>query len=153
MVRSGPDPAQLRQFIAQLRPGAVVRLHQPVADKVKRHVLISAAAERSLAFIINTLPSPFILAREELKRRQVLMLKADHSFMHHDSYVACHDTVRLPAARDFAGLLWAGKAQILGNLHASLYEAIAAAANGSPLIADRDVRLIVAGFSRTQGTR
>lgn len=148
MVRGGPDPAQLRQFMAQLRPGAVVRLYQPVAEKVKRHVLISAAADRTVAFIINTQPSPFIIAREEFKRRQVLMLKADHSFMDHNSYIACHDTVRLQAAPELARLVWAGDAQILGTLHESLYEAITEAADKSPLIADRDMQLIVAGFSR-----
>lgn len=149
MVPARPDPAQLRQLALQLRPGTVLRLYQPVAEKVKLHLLIAAAAERSLAFIINTQPSPFIMAREELRRRQVLMLQVKHPFMHHDSYIACHDTVRLPPVPELARLLWAREAQILGTVDLGLYPQITAAAADSVLIADRDMPLIKAAFPST----
>jgi hypothetical protein len=42
VVRTRADPSQLRQFVAQLKAGTVVRLYQPVAEKMKRHVLIAA---------------------------------------------------------------------------------------------------------------
>ena len=123
-----------------------MRLYQPVADKVKRHVLIASASDRSLGFIINTQPSAFITAREELRRRQVLMPLAAHPFMQHDSYIACHDTVRLPAAPELARLLWAHEAQILGVVSATLNTLITTAAAGSSLIAERDMKLILTAF-------
>ena len=146
MSRARPDPAQLRQFVAQLRPGTVLRLYQPIAEKVKRHVLIASGPDRSLAFIINTQPSPFIRAREELRQRQVLMRVADHPFMQHDSFIACHDTVRLPAAPELARLLYEREAQVLGALSTSLYALITRAVTGSSLIAERDMKVIMAAF-------
>jgi hypothetical protein len=145
-VPSRIDPAQLRQIISQLKPGVVLRMYQPVAEKFKRHILIATAADRSIGFMINTTPGPFIAARPELLKRQVSMPLADHGFMHHDSSIACHDTVRLPAARDLAVGVWAQEIEILGILSPGVVRQIANAAKGSPLIADRDLELIVASF-------
>lgn len=140
------DPAELRQVALRLKPGVILRMYQPIAEKVKRHILIAAAADRSLAFIINTRPSPFVAARPEWMMRQLIMPRAEHMFMQHDSYIACHDTVGLPAAAELARLVCTGEGEILGTLSQKLMGSIVSAAAGSSLIADRDMRLIVAGF-------
>jgi hypothetical protein len=71
---------------------------------------------------------------------------ADHGFMHHGFSIACHDTVRLPAAREIAIGVWSQEIEILGILSPGIAGQIANAARGSPLIADRDLELIVASF-------
>jgi hypothetical protein len=84
-----------------------------------------------VAFLINTTPSPFIQRQPELLRRQVLMPKSTHPFMHHDSYIGCHDTVRLDPIGELAMGLCDGSVERLGNLDASLYALISVAATGS----------------------
>lgn len=143
-----PDPAALRQQLAALRPGVVLHLYQSVAGKDKFHVLIAAAADRSLGFLINTHPSPFIERQADRLRRQLLMSKALHPFMHHDSYIACDDPVPLPLSNDLAVGLCAGRIQRVGVVHVSLHKLIGAAADGSGLIAPRDAELIARAFPR-----
>src|ERR1017187_9394914 len=118
-----PDPAALRQHAATLRAGVVLRLYQPIADKPKRHVLIAVSADRSLAFLINTTPSLFIQRQPDFLHRQVLMRQSDHPFMRHDSYIACHDTVRLAPINELAAGLCDGSVERLGYVQASLFGA------------------------------
>jgi hypothetical protein len=141
------DPAALRQYAGALRAGVVLRLHQPIAEKIKRHVLIAATGERSLAFIINSKPSPFIQRQPDLLRRQVLMTKADHSFMQHDSYIACHDIVRLDPIDRLAVGIANRTVERLGYIEQAVCELICVASEGSRLISPRDQKLIAAVFA------
>jgi hypothetical protein len=143
-----PDPAELRKQALTLRAGVVLRVYQPIAEKTKRHVLIAATPERSLAFLINTAPSPFIQRQPELLRRQVLMERSIHTFMHHDSYIGCHDTVRLDPIGELARGLCEGSVERLGYVHKSIHELIGIAAAGSKLISVRDSLLIATAFPR-----
>jgi hypothetical protein len=140
------DPSELRQFAAALRPGAVLHLYSHLAGKPKYHALISAADERSLAFIINTRPSQLIERQPDLLRRQVLMQLSAHPFMGHDSYIACHDTVALPTRSELIDGLLQRAIDHVGRLDAGVYAHIAAAAQRSALIAERDSALITAAF-------
>jgi hypothetical protein len=141
------DPAALQQFQSKLQPGSVLRLHSGVAGKTKRHVLIFANAERSLAFFINSRPSDLVLSRADWAQRQIVLPLATHSFMSTDSVIACHDTVALGSFAELAAGLAAKRVEYLGAIDKTLYAAIAAAAAHSKLIADRDHRLIAATFA------
>jgi hypothetical protein len=141
-----PDPAALRAHALTLRAGVVLRRYDHVAEKTKRLVLIVANVERSLAFFINTQPSSFIRAQPELLRRQVLMPQSLHPFMHHDSYIACHDTVSVGTFAQLVAGLCDGSVERLGNIHGSLHELIGIAAAGSKLIAQRDHEQIEQAF-------
>jgi hypothetical protein len=143
-----PDQAALRQHMMSLRAGAVLHLYQPLAGKEKFHVLIAALGDRSLGFLINTRPSPFIERQADRLRRHLLMPKALHGFLEHDSYIACDDTVKLPCARDLAEGLCTDRIQRVGIVHASLHSQIRVAAEGSDTIATRDAELIARAFSR-----
>jgi hypothetical protein len=143
-----PDQAALRQQMMSLRAGVVLHLYQPLAGKEKFHVLIAALGDRSLGFLINSRPSPFIERQADRLRRQLLMSKDLHPFLQHDSYVACDDTVKLPCARDLAEGLCVDRIQRVGIIHVSLHGPIRAAAEGSRLIATRDAELIARAFPR-----
>jgi hypothetical protein len=142
------DPATFRQFAAALRPGSILHLYQAIVGKPKFHVLIAASAERSLGFVINTRPSPFIQRRPELMRRQVPMPLATHPFMHHDSFIACDDTVKLPTRDELIAGLCDRNINQVGNVHQTLFGSIALAAAGSATIAGRDADLISGAFAR-----
>jgi hypothetical protein len=141
-----PDPAELRAHALTLRAGVVLRRYDHVAEKTKRLVLILANAERSLAFFINSQPSAFIRAQPELLRRQVPMPQSMHPFMHHDSHIACHDTVNVGTFAQLVAGLCDGSVERLGTVHASLHELIGIAAARSKLIAQRDQDLIAQAF-------
>jgi hypothetical protein len=148
------DPAALRQIAAQLQAGVVLRLHSPIAEKPKRHVMIYADANRSLAFMINTKPPPFIAKNPDRLARQVLMPQCLHKFMQHDSHITGDDVLGIACRKDgltgtMQDLIQAvadGRVEILGNLHRSLFGLVAAAADGSRHIANRDAVLIAAAF-------
>ena len=110
------DPAELRAHSLTLRAGVVLRRYDHVAEKTKRLVLIVANIERSLAFFINTRPSGFIRAQPELLRRQALMPQALHPFMHHDSHIACHDTVNTGTIAQLVTGLCDGSIERLGTI-------------------------------------
>jgi hypothetical protein len=143
-----PDQAALRQQMMSLRAGVVLHLYQPLAGKEKFHVLIAALGDRSLGFLINSRPSPFIERQADRLRRHLLMPKALHAFLEHDSYIACDDPVKLPCAKDLAEGLCMDRIQRVGVVHGSLHSSIRAAAEGSILIATRDAELIARAFSR-----
>jgi hypothetical protein len=145
---SRPDPALLRQFAAALRPGAVLHLYQPLTGKHKFHAVITVAHDRSLGFIINSQPSPFIKSRPDLLRRQVAMLLTAHPFMKRDSVIACHDTVKMPTLDELIDRLIDRSAEHVGYVDRSLFGSIALAAAGSPTIAARDADLIARAFNR-----
>jgi len=146
-MRRGIDPATIKRFASALQPGSVLGLLQPVAGKFKFHVTISIAEQRSVGFIINTRPSRFIMVRPELVRRQVPLLLEQHPFMKHDSFIACHDTVKLPTRDELIDMLILQRASHLGRVASAIHAEIAFAAAGSPLIAERDSGLIVKAFS------
>jgi len=146
-MASRMDPARARQLAAALKPGAVLHLLQPLIGKHKFHVLIAASAERSLGFLINSRIGPFIQNRPDLLSRQVSLPVAANPFMHHDSIIACHDTVRLPPLGELIAGLADRSMSLVGYLHHDLLVIIAAAAAGSPLIAARDAELIATGFA------
>ena len=142
----GMDPAVVRQYAASLSAGVVLRCEQPVAEKIKRHVLIAATAQRSIAFLINSNISQFLRGKPELLRRQVLMTQAEHPFMQHDSFIACHDTVRLDTIDQLAAGMQRKTIQRLGYVDLAVCELILKASQGSPLIAPRDQELISSVF-------
>jgi hypothetical protein len=143
----GTDPAELRHQAAKLRAGVVLRLYQPIAEKIKLHVLIAASADRSLGFIINTRPSPFVASNADFMRRQVPLTKADHRFLHHDSFIACHDTVRLDPTNVLAKGLCDGTATLLGYIERDVCELICEAVEGSKLISQRDQKTVASVFA------
>lgn len=142
------DPATARQFVAALRPGAVLHLLQPFIGKHKFHVLISATVERSIGFLINTLPSPFVQNRPDLLRRHLLMPVSTHPFMRHDSFIACDDTVKLPARDQLIAGLCDRTIEQVGYVSRTLFPAMVAAAEGSRMIATRDAELLRQAFTR-----
>jgi len=149
-----PDPAALRQIAAQLQAGVVLNLYSPVAGKDKFHILIHAGSERSLAFIINTRPAPFVLKDPDRASRHIVIPKALHAFLDYDSHIACDEALGIACGpgrsigtmQHVINAVVTNEAKIIGSLDRSMFAAVAAAAAGSRLIAPRDAVLIAAAF-------
>jgi hypothetical protein len=143
---SSVDPATLRQFAASLKPGSVLHLYSPVAGKSKFHVIINVSADRSVALLINSRPSPFIQRQQHLLCRQVPLPQATHPFLEHDSVIACHDTVALPAQDRLIDGFIRSIVTYIGHVQRGIFPAISRAAADSPLISGRDAPLIARAF-------
>jgi hypothetical protein len=76
------------------------------------------------------------------------MTKELHPFLHHDSYIACDDTVKLPPSSELVEGLCNGGIKLTGTIHASVHQVIGMAADGSKLIAPRDSELIARAFPK-----
>lgn len=91
-------PAMLRSHIEkQLIPGMVIRIEVKFPDQTKPKFLLLVAHEDPdfLTFIVNSEINPFIQARAHLLQCQVSVDQANHSFLDHDSYLACHELKRM----------------------------------------------------------
>src|ERR1700674_2821178 len=148
------DPAALRQVAAQLQVGVVLNLYLPIAGKDKIHILIHADNNRSLAFIINSRPAPFILRDPNRASRHILMPKTLHPYLDYDSHIACDEAVgiacgpsnRIGTVQELIAAIIAKKVKVIGSLDRSMFPQVVAAANGSRLIAARDAAIIVNAF-------
>lgn len=140
------DPAALRQRVAQLSPGVVLRLYNDRAHKHKWHILICALQDRSLVFLINTRPAPFIQRQPDRLARHIEISKAEHPFLDYDCTVACDDVVAIEGVRELAHGMVNGRVEVLGRITPNLCEAIVNASAGSQLIAPRDVQLIASSL-------
>ena len=144
------DPAALQQYRSQLQPGAVLELYSGLAGKPKFHVVICSRSDKSLAFFINSRVSNFIQSKPDAAKRQVPMAKDDknHSFLDHDSFVACHAVVAIDSFRDLALGLHTKRVRCLGHVAKEMWARMATAASGSIEISKADQEQIIAAFDR-----
>lgn len=142
------DPAALQQYRSQLQPGAVLELYSGLAGKPKFHVVICSRSDKSLAFFINSRISDFIKARPDAAKRQVPIAKdnKEHSFLDHDSFVACHAVIAIDSFRDLAFGLRSRRVRYLGQVWKGMWASMAAAASGSIEISKADQEKIIATF-------
>jgi hypothetical protein len=148
------DPAAIQQYRSQLQPGAVLELYSGLAGKPKFHVVICSQSDKTLSFFINTRVSDFIKSRPDAAKRQVLIAKdnSDHSFLDHDSFVACHAVVAIESFRDLALGLHSRRVKCLGHISKQMWAKLASAATGSIEISKADQEKIIAAFEESKAT-
>lgn len=140
-------PELLRPRIeAALKPGCVLRLevkfHQ--VAKLKFLILVADDEPEYFTFIVNSEINPFIQRRPELLKSQVSIDAESHSFLNHDSYVAC-DKIWPIRREDVIQALMADPAGIKGEISEEVRSHILVAVKFAKTIEnDKKSRIIAA---------
>ncbi|MHB1591876.1 MAG: hypothetical protein ACYCTW_10140 [Sulfuricella sp.] len=141
-------PADLRRAHVEnaLKPGSVIRLVVKLSTVTKPKFLVLVAMDdpEYLTFIINSEINPFISNRPHLSQCQVSIDAANHTFLDHDSHVACHET--LPIRReDVIHALVADPSAIKGEISPDVRAQVVAAVKfAKTLDKDKKNRIIAA---------
>lgn len=146
-------PAMLRSHIEkQLVPGMVIRINVKFPDQTKPKFLLLVAHEdpELLTFIVNSKIHPFIQNRADLLQCQVSVDQANHSFLDHDSHLACHELkpmrredVIQELMKDPEGI----KAPITDDVKAEVVSAV----KFSKTITEAEKRIVIAALGGSSG--
>lgn len=132
-----PDERR-RSVFRRLRPGTVVRLVVafPEGPRTKFLVVVHVD-EQCCTLIVNSRVNPFIASHPELNVCQVRVDAARHSFLRHDSHIACHDVLRLPTAAVVRDLV-ADEQLFVGRLQREIVVEVIAAIKRAPTLSPAD---------------
>lgn len=141
-------PAELLRprIEAALKPGCVIKLlvKFPQITKEKYLVLVADDDPEYLTFIVNSDINPFIANKPHLLQCQVAIDAASHSFLDHDSHVACHDVLPMKREEVIKSLM-ENPAGIKGKVSPDVREQISAAVKFAKTIdKDKKNRIIAA---------
>lgn len=116
-----------KSVLRRLQPGTVIFLAIAFPEGRRSKYLVVAKVDRECCtFIVNSRIHPFIEAHPSLSVCQVRIDAARHAFLKRDSYIACHEVLRLPTEGVIAELA-ADLGRIKDRLHPEVVsEAIAA---------------------------
>ena len=131
----------------QLSPGTVIKLVARMDDErdhEKRFVVLEVD-QKTITCVINSEVGPFLRARPELLRCQVLMPAEQHKFMDHDSHIDCSRT-RSFATNEVLKQLGEKPEWVLGRIASPLRDVIVGAIKISPTISPADCNMICNGF-------
>ena len=123
-----PLTSRQAQVQKEFIPGCVIRVDVrfPHATKTKFLAIAYNDDEECLAFVINTKVHPLIEKKLDSRQSQVKIDCANHGFLGHDSYIACHEvlTIRKP---DIIKELIADPSKIKGRVSPEVREQIVSA--------------------------
>ena len=131
MPRIGNEfPPEIRRafVLEKLVSGCVVRIQVKFPQKTKPKFLVLVAEDDSVywTFIVNSEIHPFIRNREHLYKSQVAIDAASHTFLTHDSYLACHEILKLRREEVIQELI-SDTSSFKGNISVEIREQILAA--------------------------
>ncbi len=118
----------------RLQPGAVIYIDVVFPEGRKPKYLVIAYVDHECrTFVVNSRVHPFVEANPSLAVCQVRIDAARHAFLRRDSYIACHQVLRLPTANVIAELA-ADISRIKGRLHAEVSAEVIAAVKRAPTL-------------------
>jgi hypothetical protein len=90
------EPDRKKSALRRLVPGAVVYLEVVLPGDRKNKFLVFASVDAECCtFVVNSRVHPFVDARPHLSVCQVKLDAACHDFLRRDSWIACHEVLKL----------------------------------------------------------
>ncbi len=131
----------------QLQPGAVIYIEVVFPEGLKpKYLVIAHVDHECTTFVVNSRVNPFIEARPTLAVCQVSIDAARHAFLRRDSYIACHQVLRLPTVNVITELA-ADVSRIKGQLHEEVLAEVIAAVKRAPTLSLAEQTLIANALS------
>ena len=132
----------------QLQPGAIIYLEVTFPEGRRSKYLVVAHVDRECCtFIVNSRVHPFIEAHATLAVCQVKIDAARHAYLSRDSYIACHQILRLPTGKVITELA-ADLSRIKGTLHAEVLAEVIAAVKRAPTLSPAEQTRIADALTR-----
>ena len=132
-----------RSALRRLIPGAVVYLEVVLpGDRKNKYLVVASVDAECCTFVVNSRVHPFIEARSELSVCQVKVDAARHEFLRRDSWIACHEVLKLRTDAVIAELV-ADMGKLKGRIHRDVLNEIAAAVKRAPTLSPAEqIRLV-----------
>lgn len=135
----------------RLRPGTVIYLDIAFPEGQRSKFLVVAKVDRECCtFIVNSRIHPFIEAHPSLSVCQVRIDAARHAFLKRDSYIACHQLLRLPTEGVIAELA-ADLSRIKDRLHTDVVSEVIAAVKRAPTLSSMEQTQIAEALGLSDG--
>ncbi len=123
-----------KSALRRLVPGAVVYLKVVLPGDCKNKFLVVASVdEECCTFVVNSRVHPFIEARPQLSVCQVRIDAVRHDFLRRDSWIACHEVLKLRTDSVISELV-ADISRLRGSVHPDVLDEIAAAVKRAPTL-------------------
>jgi len=147
--RSLPLGQARRLAEKRLTPGTIVLLQVtfPQTRETKEKFLVYAGSDGDHCyFVVNSKIHRLIEKNPDLLRCQVVIDAANHPFLKHDSHVACHEALRLPAEDVYAALC-DDLSRIKGTISAAVRDQIISAVKHAVTIETATQNLIITSLA------
>ena len=143
------DDERRKSAERQLEAGLVIYLEVVFPEGPRPKYLVVAHVDaQCCTLIVNSRVHPFVEAHKELAVCQVRLDAARHPFLNHDSFVACHQVLRLPTKSVLADLA-ADLGRIKGRVHADAIAEIVAAIKRAPTLSATEQTAIAKALTGT----
>ena len=137
-----------KSALRRLIPGAVVYLEVVLpGDRKNKFLVVASVDAECCTFVVNSRVHPFIEARPDLSVCQVRVDAARHDFLRRDSWIACHEVLKLRTDAVIDELV-ADMGKLKGRIHRDVLNEIAAAVKRAPTLSAADQTYIVESLQR-----
>ncbi len=141
------DDERRESVARQLLPGAVIYLNVAFPEGPRsKYLVVAHVDEECCTFVVNSQIHPFVESNPALAVCQVRVDAARHSFLAHDSYIACHQVLRLPIKGVITELV-ADMSRIKGSLCEDVRIEVIAAVKRAPTLSPAEQTRIAAALS------
>lgn len=145
-----PERERLASVRRQLRPWRVIRFFchftSPPKDKL---LVIGRVGPDVQVLVINSRLSNYVLARPDLKRCQVRLDAADHTFLGTDSFLNCGE-VYLISVEDVERQLVEDMSRIRGEVSAQVRSGVLEAIRASRTLTGQQKGYLLSSLERTE---
>ena len=137
-----------KSALRRLVPGAVVYLEVALPGARKNKFLVVAHVDAECCtFVINSRVHPFIEARPDLSVCQVKVDAARHDFLRRNSWIACHEVLKLRTEAVVSELV-SDMSRLRGIVNKDVLDEIAAAVKRAPTLSATEQTLLANALKR-----
>jgi hypothetical protein len=137
-----------KSALRRLVPGAVVYLEVVLpGDRKNKFLVVGHVDAECCTFVVNSRVHPFIEARPDLSVCQVKVDVARHDFLRRNSWIACHEVLKLQTEAVISELV-SDMSRLRGTVHKDVLEEIAAAVKRAPTLSAAEQTLLAEALKR-----
>ena len=137
-----------KSALRRLVPGAVIYLEVVLpGDRKNKFLVVAHVDAECCTFVVNSRVHPFIEARPDLAVCQVKVDAARHDFLRRNSWIACHEVLKLRTEAVVSELV-SDMSRLRGTVHGDVLDEIAAAVKRAPTLSAAEQTLIAEALKR-----
>ena len=137
-----------RSALRRLVPGAVICLEVVLpGDRKNKFLVVASVDAECCTFVVNSRVHRFIEARPDLSVCQVKVDAARHDFLRRDSWIACHEVLKLRTDAVISELV-ADMSRLKGRIHRDVLDEIAAAVKRAPTLSATEQTALAEALER-----
>ena len=137
-----------KSALRRLGPGVVIYLEVVLpGDRKNKFLVVAHVDAECCTFVVNSRVHPFIEARPDLSVCQVKIDAARHDFLRRNSWIACHEVLKLRTEAVISDLV-SDMSRLRGTVHKDVLDEIAAAVKRAPTLSAAEQTLLAEALKR-----